>query len=260
MAEIKEKTKKPAAEVAQGPQVNGSLPLYADPQAVHSVTHADVAVRVGATDFGFAAKAPLIQLTVEEFERAALDYPIVFFGVDSQPYVVTGLEQDHNLFVKDGAYRADAYVPAYLRRYPFIFARDEGSDALILCLDHASDRVAKLGEEGAVGLFEGDEPSALTRQALSFCDSYESADARTKLFVSILKEHELFESKQVTYTAPGEAQGNLLLEFFTIDSQKLAALTGEAFLRLRDTGALPAIYAQIASQAKWDALAATISA
>ena len=76
MAEIKEKTKKPAAEVAQGPQVNGSLPLYADPQAVHSVTHADVAVRVGATDFGFAAKAPLIQLTVEEFERAALDYPV----------------------------------------------------------------------------------------------------------------------------------------------------------------------------------------
>ena len=246
------------SEVATGPQVNGSLPLYADPRAVHSVTHQDVAVRVGPTDFAFAAKAPIVQLTVDEFERAALDYPIVFVGTDRQPFVVTGLQGERSLFVVDGQYRADAYVPAYLRRYPFVFAKDEGSDALILCLDHASDRVAAVGDEGALPLFEGHEPTALTRQALEFCDNYEAASARTQILIGLLADLDLFEAKQVHYTAPTGGEPQLLLEFQTIDRQRFEALDAEAFLRLRDAGALPAIYAQIASQAKWDALVATL--
>lgn len=264
MTKANENTKRGKDKVSEGgaayagPKVNGSLPLYADPRAVHSLTHQDVAVLVGPTDFAFAAKAPIVQLTVDEFERAALDYPIVFVGEDRQPFVVTGLEGERSLFVVDGKYRADAYVPAYLRRYPFVFAKDEGSDALILCLDHASDRVAAVGDEGAVALFEAHEPTALTRQALEFCDSYEAANARTRILVGLLTDLDLFESKQVHYTAPGGAEPTLLLEFLTINRQRLDALDSEAFLRLRDAGALPAIYGQIASQAKWDALVATL--
>jgi hypothetical protein len=238
------------------PQVNGSLPLYRDPRPVHSATHVDATVVVAPTDFGFAAGSPMIQLTVDEFERAALDYPILFFGEDRQPYVVTGLAAQSNLFVSEGRYKAGSYIPAYLRRYPFVFARDEGSDGLILCLDHASDRVGKTDAEGAVALFEDGAPTELTLQALRFCENYEHAQARTRVLVALLDELDLFEVKQVHYTAPDAAEPSLLVEYRTVDRARFEALSADQFLRLRDTGALPAIHAQIASQAKWDALAA----
>ena len=248
-------TQKDTATTA-GPQVNGSLPLYAEPRAVHSITHRDVAVKTGPGDFGFAAKAPMVQITVDEFERAALDYPIVLFGEDRQPYAVTGLELGHNLFINEGAYATGAYIPAYLRRYPFVFARDEGSEALILCLDHASDRVAKVGDEGTEALFDGNEPTALTRQALTFCESYEGADLRTKAFVKLVEELGLLESRQAHYTAPGESTPTLLLEYFLIDRAKLEALSAEDFQKLRDAHLVSAAYGQVASQANWDVLVA----
>lgn len=265
MTELKQKNRK-AADVAGkagkvshgvgGPQVNGSLPLYRDPRPVHSVTHADAAVVVGPTDFGFAAASPMIQLTVDEFERAGLDYPILFFGDDRQPYVVTGLEEGRNLFVSAGRYQAGAYIPAYLRRYPFVFARDEGSERLILCLDHASGRVESKDDEGAVALFDAGDATELTQQALRFCENYEGAQARTRMLVALLEDLDLFEVKRVHYTAPGATEPSLLVEYRTVDRARIEALSSEQFLRLRDAGALPAIHAQIASQAKWEALAA----
>ncbi|WP_395397064.1 SapC family protein [Novosphingobium sp. BL-8A] len=259
MTETKQKNRKAAntgAADTNVPQVNGSLPLYRDPRPVHSATHADAAVLVAPTDFGFAAEAPMIQLTVDEFERAGLDYPILFFGDDRQPYVVTGLEAGRNLFVSEGQYQVGAYIPAYLRRYPFVFARDEGSERLILCLDHASGRVAGKDADGAVALFDAGDATELTQQALRFCENYEGAQARTRVLISLLEELDLFEIKRVHYTAPGSAEPSLLVEYRTVDRARFEALPTDQFLRLREAGALPAIHAQIASQAKWDALAA----
>jgi hypothetical protein len=253
------KNKKPQTDVqeseVQGVQVNGAMPLYAEPKAIHSVTHRDVAVQTGDASFRFAEKAPIVEITVDEFERAALDFPIVFVGETFQPFAVMGLAADQNQFVREGSYRPGVYVPAYLRRYPFVFARDEGSDALILCLDHASDRVAKAGETGVMPLFEGEEPTALTRQAIQFCENYEAARGRTGVLIDLLREFDLLEARQANHVVTDGAEPTLLLEYCSIDVAKLDALDAEAFQRLRAAGALPAIYAQIASQANWQVLA-----
>ncbi|WP_167693043.1 SapC family protein [Sphingomonas azotifigens] len=250
------KTKKQHAEV-QGAQVNGAMPLYVVPQAVHSVTHREVSVRTGEGTFAFAEKTPIIEVTVDEFERAALDFPIVFVGESLQPFAVMGLEADRNQFVSAGSYRPGAYVPAYLRRYPFVFARDEGSEALILCLDHASERVGKAGDAEAMPLFDGEEPTALTRQAIQFCENYEAARARTSVLIGLLRELDLLEARQATREGADGEGATLLLEYQTIDAAKLDALDADAFQRLRSAGALPAIYAQLASQANWQVLAVT---
>lgn len=234
--------------------VRGSMPLYAQPRPVNSLTHADLSVRVGGEDYSFAAKAPMIPLAVDEFERAALDYPIVLFGDDREPYAVTSLALDSNLFVTDGKYRNGAYIPAYLRRYPFVFARDEGSDALILCLDQGSDRVVSGDTAEAEALFDGDEPSALTRQALSFCESYEGASQRTRTFVRLLDELGLIEEKQAHHTPAGSDTPTLLLTYATIDRARLDALGAEDFQKLRDGQFAGAAHAVVASQAQWDVL------
>jgi hypothetical protein len=253
------KTKKQHAEV-QGVQVNGVMPLYAAPHAVHSGTHRDVSVQTGDGSFAFAEQTPIVEITVDEFERAALDFPIVFVGESLQPFAVMGLDADRNQFVSGGSYRPGTYVPAYLRRYPFVFARDEGSEALILCLDHASDRVAKAGDTGAVPLFDGDEPTALTRQAIQFCENYEAARGRTGVLISLLRDLDLLEARQANHVASDGAEPTLLLNYCAIDAAKLDALDADAFQRLRSAGALPSIYAHLASQANWQVLAVARSA
>jgi hypothetical protein len=253
------KSKKQQAGV-QVAQVNGSMPLYTKPQAVHSVTHRDVLVHAGDGSFAFAERSPIVEIMVDEFERAALDFPIVFVGESLQPFAVMGLEADRNLFVSAGNVRPGVYVPAYLRRYPFALARDEGSDALILCLDHASERMVSAGTTGAMPLFEGEEPTALTRQAIQFCENYEAARARTALLIELLRDLDLLEARQANQTGADGGAPTLLLDYFAIDAAKLDALDAEAFQRLRSAGALPAIYAQIASQANWQVLAVTLPA
>ncbi|WP_068080373.1 SapC family protein [Novosphingobium rosa] len=242
------------------PSYRVNLPLYGDPHPVTSATHGGVGVLADAADYSFAAHAPLIPLAADEFERAALDYPIVFIGTAHQPYAVTGLDPQRNLFIRNGFYRADAYVPAYLRRYPFAFVRVQGMAGPLLYIDHASRRVAPLGTPGAAPLFHGAAPTELTRQALGFCDSYQAGQARSLLVLELLAAYNLLEPKTAARTPPGASAPQLLLEYFSISPERLEALPDADFLMLRRAGVLPALHAQIASQQNWAALAAVARA
>ncbi|HEX8412303.1 MAG TPA: SapC family protein, partial [Sphingomicrobium sp.] len=95
------------------------------------------------------AKVHAIPATVEEFPLLQRFYPIVFsVGDNPVPLVLMGLNEGVNVFLdEDGVLiDKDVYVPAYLRRYPFLLARVRpDSDELSLCVDPSS---------GAVGDFE----------------------------------------------------------------------------------------------------------
>lgn len=74
-----------------------------------------------------------------EFEAASREYPIGFVdeGEAVYPAAVVGVRRGLNLFVgADGAWRG-AYIPAYLRCYPFLLAQTP-PDTFPLCLDDAS--------------------------------------------------------------------------------------------------------------------------
>lgn len=237
--------------------LSGAMPLYGEPRPVTAATHSDHAILPGPDDYTFAAKTALVPITVDEFAAAALHYPILFFGPERRAFVVTGLVADRNLFVSDeGAYAPGAYVPAYLRRYPFAFARDAEDRLRVLCLDETSPRVGTTADEGARSLFDGDQPTDLTQQALAFCQDMEAAETRTTMLVALLDGHNLLQPQQAHQNAGGTS--TLLLDYLTIDPAKLEALSDDAFVEVRRTGALPAIYAQILSGANWGTLQAQI--
>lgn len=237
------------------PSVTGAIPLYADARPVLAQTHGDHAIKDLPTSYAFAAKAPLIPVTVDEFAAAAQDYPIVLVGPANAAFVVTGLAPDTNLFVDaEGNYAAGAYIPAYLRRYPFVFARDEGDTLRILCLDEASPQVGTTADEGARALFQGDaEATDLTKQAMAFCQAFEDAERRTRLLADLLVEHDLLDGRQAHHNQG--ATSTLLLDYRTIDPAKLDALADDAFLALRHKGALIPATAMLASNLNWQKLA-----
>nr|WP_316629328.1 SapC family protein [uncultured Brevundimonas sp.] len=227
-----------------------SLPLfYREPQPLNSNVHA--AWRLMDGDLGFAAEAPYVPIVIGELAAASRDYPIVFAAGDGQPIAVLGLER-RNLFVQDGRWDRDSYVPAYARRYPFGFIATVNPDGFALAIDAASDRVAQSGDEGAP-LFEDGKPSELTRQALSFCDAFGRELDATKLFAAALREKDLLIDRRADATLPdGRKLG--LEGFQIIDAEKFAELDDETVLAWRRQGLLALIYFHLASLERFSGL------
>src|SRR3546814_3632968 len=74
-----------------------------------------------------------------------------------------GLHEGMNLFVDaEGRFRGESYIPAYLRRYPFLLARlRPDSEELSLCFDPSSGIISAEGEGDP--LFSEGQPSETTR-------------------------------------------------------------------------------------------------
>ena len=109
------------------------LLIYQDLVLLNSERHRDWSVKIG-TDFSFARDVSSVPLTAVEFRNAALDYPIVFADADDEvvPVAVMGVKAEENLYI-DAEGNLDAtYVPAFLRRYPFVFSNDFFNFSLFL--------------------------------------------------------------------------------------------------------------------------------
>jgi SapC len=202
-----------------------------------------------APDFGFARGTNSVVLNGPEFPHAARSYPIVFTASEPRAAVaVLGLADNENLFIReDGAWLADTYIPAYVRRYPFILMEQAASNELVLCIDEAS---GLLSPEGERKLFENGEPAKLVRDALAFCGEFHQHHRATGEFARALAAQGLL--------APNEARVVMntgrqltLRGFEVIDEAKFNALPDEVFLDWRRRGWLPLVYCHFLSMANW---------
>lgn len=230
------------------------LPLfYKNVQPLHGAAHADWRLRDG--DAAFAADTPFVPIVAGELAAAARDYPVVFASDSAQPLAILGLER-RNLFIEDGHWSAGAYVPAYVRRYPFAFVATVNPDGFALALDAGSERVVQAcedsGDQGAA-LFENGEPSPLTKQALEFCAAFGREVELTALFTTALKEKDLLIDRRADATLPdGRKLG--LDGFQIVDAEKFAALDDETIIAWQRQGILALIHFHLASLDRFRAL------
>ena len=178
--------------------LEGNVLFYVNPEPLDQSVHGTLGVNPTDKPYAFVAQTNIVPLTVTEFAAAALSYPIIFTGDNRQPVVVMGLRQGENLFVADdGEFRADAYVPAYVRRYPFVFADDKQNQRLILCIDRGAAIVAEAGENP---LFVEGQPSDYTNMAMEFCNNFEQERQRTESFVQLIKDLDLLDTRDAVFT------------------------------------------------------------
>lgn len=237
--------------------LSGTVLFYSQPEPLSVEAHGKLGVTSVDKPYAFIGQTNVVPLTVTEFAPAALSYPVIFVGEGKQPVVAMGLNTNDNLFVTDGEFRADAYIPAYARRYPFVFANDDSQQRMILCIDRAAPYFV---EGGDTPLFEGNEPSAYVKNAMEFCNNFEQERVRTDSFIQLLNDLDLFEVKEANFTPrnpDGTAgQPQKLAEYFAVSEDKLKALPAEKLIELRDNGALGQIYAHLVSLGGWDRLIA----
>ena len=246
------------AVTAQDPQLSGNVLFYSQPEPLSKEAHAKLGVKRVDNPFSFAGATHVVPLTVTEFGQACLSFPIIFAGEKRIPLAAMGLYEGQNLFFNEqGGFEVATYMPAYIRRYPFVLAGDEKGDQMLVCIDRASNLI---GENSDAPFFENGEPTAFTQNCITFCNNFENDRRLTESFVGLLNELDLFETKTANYTpmnadgSPGEPQK--IADYFGVSEEKLKALPAAKLLELRDNGALGQIYAHLISLNGWDRLIA----
>ncbi len=193
----------------------------------------------------YAREANVIPALVDEFDLALGDIPIAFLpGADGPSAVfVTGAAPGTNVYVtKDGLWNG-AYVPAYLRRYPFIIGDVNDSES-VLCIDESYDGLGQ--KEGDRFFSEAGEQEASLTDALTLAQSYRDAAARTEAFCKMLQDFELLQTATLDTTTP-DGSKSVVHGLMIIDEAALAALPADKLHTLHAAEYLKAIYTQIAS-------------
>lgn len=197
----------------------------------------------------WATNQHAIPITTDEFALAQRHYPIIFSDSPQPvPLALMGLNEGVNvIFDEEGVMREQAYIPAYIRRYPYLLARlSPDADQLSLCFDPSSGLVIEEGEGTA--LFEGDQPTEHTKGVLQFCEQFEQAGARTAQFVEELLKLELLMDGEVAIQRGQEGENPFIYRGFKMVNQdKVLELRGDQLRTLNQNGILPLIYAHLFS-------------
>lgn len=225
-----------------------NLPIfYRNLQPLSSTVHSSYKSR--PTDRApYLATANAIPLTIDEFMSAQRHYPIVFSsGEVPVPLALMGLNDGVNVFIDDeGKPLNPVYIPAYVRRYPFLLARlDQNAEELSLCFDPESGLVGDYEEGNA--LFEDEKPTEGLNAILKFCEDFEIAAQRTSAFVKELQEMELLIDGEVTIQPNDAEQPFLYRGFRMVDEEKFRDLNGDVLRKISQNGILPLVYAHLFS-------------
>ena len=225
-----------------------NLPLfYKNLMPLQSGVHANYRTRT-AQKAPFFAQAHAVPITIDEFVNAQRYFPIVFsVGDNPVPLALMGLNEGVNVFVEDdGSLKGEVYVPAYVRRYPWMLARTSPDAAeLSLCFDPDSDMVGEFDDGDR--LFDGDKPSETTNAVVKFCEDFELSAQRTAAFVKELQAMELIMDGEVTIKLEEEQQPYVYRGFLMVNEEKFRALSGEQLRKMHDNGILPLIIAHLFS-------------
>jgi hypothetical protein len=193
--------------------------------------------------FGFAGQTQFIPAVIDEFVPACRELAIVFMPGSGRPNAVfvVGFHPGQNLLVTQQGEWDGSYVPAFVRRYPFIRGDVEGAEPII-CIDPTYDG---LNEESGEPFFEGEAQTPYLQAQVSFVNAYFEASQRSEEFIDLLQKLELFKSISIDVKSPGSSLA--LHGMLALDEEKLNALPAKEFEKLRKAGWLPAIYAHLIS-------------
>lgn len=222
-----------------------TLLLYKDIKALNRDEHRALKLRP-AENAAFAASTHLVPLAGLEFFQAARHYPILFIGEGEQlmPVALLGLQAGDNGFLgTDLQWRANTYVPAFVRRYPFVLAQD-GQESFTVCFDAAYEGWSE--SEGRE-LFDAEGGnSAFLAEMIQFLQNFTVEMERTRAFVGQLRELELLTPRTLRLShASGESF--VINDFLAVDEEKFLQLDDARLLELHHSGFLGWVYAHLMS-------------
>jgi len=127
------------------------LLIYETAVPLSAARHRDYSVETGAS-YTFSDAVNAVPLMAVEFPPAASEYAIVFAGTDKDimPAVILGMRSQNLYLAKEGAWDAK-YIPAFVRRYPFVFSETtKASDSRCASTRPFPELIGKVAESGCL--------------------------------------------------------------------------------------------------------------
>ncbi len=233
------------------------LLIYEELAPVNSERHRNWSVKAGG-DFGFAKNVNSVPLTAVEFPQAATEFPIVFAqaGDGILPVALLGMRAEQNLYVDEDGTWSGRYVPAFLRRYPFVFSStstDDKREVFALCIDESFEGCNQKGR--GEHLFDADgERTQYLSSVLDFQQQYRAQALRTQAFCSKLQELELLEPMTARVGQP-TGQPIAITGLQGIQRKKLHELPEAKLSELSKTGELELAYIHLQSLTNFRSMA-----
>jgi len=222
------------------------LLIYSSVSPLNRASHGDLAYKP-TERFDFVREINAAPIMAAEFLAASNDFAIVFAdaGGSPMPAILFGVKAEQNLFVgADGTWGA-GYIPAFLRRWPFVFSADDTGETLTLCIDETAPGFNREGRGERLFDSEG-APTGFTNQMLGFLQEYQAQQARTKAFCDRLVALELLQTVEAHIPLPGE-DARTLTGFQVVNREKLKALPAEVVEELFRADGLELIYLHLIS-------------
>lgn len=235
--------------MATAPQ-QPTLPLfYNDLMPLNSRDHAKWRTKT-LDSIDWLKNQHAVPLTVEEFIQAQRDFPIIFSSGEAPvPLALMGLNENVNTFIDDeGKPIGDFYLPAYVRRYPFLLARlTPDAQELSLCFDPTCEAIGAY-DEGDMLFGEDGQPGAPVQAALDFCEQFEQAGAKTQAFMDEMAKHDMLMDGEIAITTQENPDKPFIYRGFRmVNEEKLRELDTEVLKQWNDNGLLPLLYAHLFS-------------
>jgi hypothetical protein len=220
--------------------------FYRSVVPVNAQRHREWSVKTGES-YAFAANVNSVPVTAIEFAQAAAEYPIVFAGNETSvfPAVILGVRENENLYVgADGSWKG-RYVPAFVRRYPFVFSQDAEGKTFTLNIDETFEGCNQAGR--GERLFDADgQQTQYLQTVLGFLQDYQARFRRTRAFCDRLMELKLLQPMQAQFTL-GNGEQRSLSGFMAIDRAKLKALPQETVMDMLSKDELECAFLHLAS-------------
>jgi hypothetical protein len=229
------------------------LLIYETAVPVSAARHRDASVEVGA-DYAFARNVNSVPLMAVEFPHAAAEYAIVFAGAPDavMPAVILGVRGNENLYLTPANGWAAKYVPAFVRRYPFVFSTTDEGKSFMLCVDEAFPGFNR-AQRGQRLIGDDGKATPYVENVLRFLQEYQAQFNRTRAFCRKVQELDLLEPMQAQIDMA--AGGRLSLRgFFAVNRAKLKALPGDKLAELAKGDELELLYVHLQSMRNFDGL------
>ena len=194
-------------------------------------------------DLAFLAGVTAVPVVAGEFAEVARQGPIGFLRTSDDggliPVALLGLPGGPNLYLDAQGKWTGSYIPAFIRRYPFLFS--ENGDKLTVCMDRDFP-----GFSDTVGepLFDAaGEPSAFTQNAINLLTEYQRQVALTQVLVKRLQEADVLQDSAAEVRLE-DGRSSTINGMLTIDDAKFRAIPETTLKAWFDGGELGCIYAQ----------------
>lgn len=226
--------------------------IYENAVPLSKERHGKWSVEVGG-NFNYTKSLNALPILAAEFLVAAREYPIVFSkGSDDsiQPVVLLGMREGENLFLDAAGQWTAQYLPAFLRRYPFIFARSEDGKTFTLCIDETFEGFNQ--DSRGERLWDDDgKASPYVNNVLQFLQNFQTEHARTQAFCQRLAEFDLLQPQNAVWTGPGGEKA-AVTGFLCVNRDKLKTLTHQAMINMIGSGEMDLMYAHLGSMTNFN--------